>query len=297
MYKNTRGAYLYLIPAILLVSIFIYIAVGLNFYYSLFRWNTYSEKVWVGLANYTRLFQDGNFWTGFKNNILFAVISVTFQVGIALALAAVLEQKWLRKFGGFCRTVFFIPSLLSMTVVGLMWQLMLNPNMGFVNKALKAVGLGALAIDWLGNASTAIFCVIASSQWQFVGYTMMLFIVAIQKIPDDFYEAAQIDGANAIQSFFYVTVPNVKEMTLLNLTTTLIGAFKVFDEVYVMTNGGPGRASEVLGTLLFRSGFREDAMGYASTVGAVIFVITFALSIAQIRMFRIDSAGTGGGEG
>ncbi len=297
MYKNTRGAYLYLIPAILLVSVFIYIAVGLNFYYSLFRWNTYSEKVWVGLANYTRLFQDGNFWTGLKNNLLFAVISVTFQVGIALALAAVLEQKWLRRFGGFCRTVLFVPSLLSMTVVGLMWQLMLNPNMGFVNKALKAVGLGAIAIDWLGNASTAIFCVIASSQWQFVGYTMMLFIVAIQKIPDDFYEAAEIDGANAIQSFFYVTVPNVREMTLLNLTTTLIGAFKVFDEVYVMTNGGPGRASEVLGTLLFRSGFREDAMGYASAVGAVIFVITFALSIAQIRMFKIDSTGQKGGEG
>lgn len=293
MYKNTRGAYLYLIPAILLVSVFIYIAVGLNFYYSLFRWNTYSDKIWVGLSNYTRLFHDAVFWSGLINNILFAVISVTFQVGIALALASVVEQKWMRKFGGFCRTVFFVPSLLSMTVVGLMWQLMLNPNMGFVNKALKAAGAGALAIDWLGNSKSAIFCVIASSQWQFVGYTMMLFIVAIQKIPDDLYEAAQIDGANEIQSFFHVTVPNVREMILLNLTTTLIGAFKVFDEVYVMTNGGPGRTSEVLGTLLFRSGFREDAMGYASAVGAIIFVITFALSIAQIRMFNIDSSGIG----
>lgn len=289
MYKNSRGAFLYLLPAIVLVSIFIYIAVGLNFYYSLFRWNTYSAKVWVGLANYTRLVQDSSFWIALKNNILFAVISVTFQVGIALALAAMLEQKWIRRLGGFCRTVFFVPSLLSMTVVALMWQLMLNPNMGFVNKALQQIGLGAIAIDWLGNASTAIFCVIASSQWQFVGYTTMLFVVAIQKIPDDFYEAAEIDGANPVQSFFYITVPNVKEMLLLNLTTTLIGAFKVFDEVYVMTNGGPGRASEVLGTLLFRSGFREDAMGYASAVGAVVFVITFVLSIAQIRLFGIDN--------
>src|SRR5699024_5862718 len=125
-------------------------------------------------------------------------------------------------------------------------------------------GLGSLAIDWLGNPKTAIWCVIASSQWQFVGYTAMLFVVAIQRIPDDFYEAAQIDGANALQSFFYITLPNVKEMLLLNLTTTLIGAFKTFDEVYIKTAGGPGRASEVHGTLLNRTAFREDAMGYAS---------------------------------
>lgn len=121
-----------------------------------------------------------------------------------------------------------------------MWQLMLNPSMGVVNRFLKAVGLGALAIDWLGKPSTAIWCVIASSQWQFVGYTAMLFVVAIQRIPDDFYEAAKIDGATSLQSFFYITLPNVKEMILLNLTTTLIGAFKVFDEVYIMTAGGRG---------------------------------------------------------
>ena len=160
---------------------------------------------------------------------------------------------------------------------------------GVVNRFLKAVGLGALAIDWLGKPSTAIWCVIASSQWQFVGYTAMLFVVAIQRIPDDFYEAAKIDGATSLQSFFYITLPNVKEMILLNLTTTLIGAFKVFDEVYIMTAGGPGRSSEVMGTLLYRTGFREDAMGYASAIGAAIFVITFALSIAQIRMFNMGN--------
>jgi ABC-type sugar transport system permease subunit len=114
---------------------------------------------------------------------------------------------------------------------------MLNPSMGFVNRFLKAVGLGTLAIDWLGKPSTAIWCVIASSQWQFVGYTAMLFVVAIQRIPDDFYEAAKIDGATSLQSFFYITLPNVKEMILLNLTTTLIGAFKVFDEVYIRGTG------------------------------------------------------------
>ena len=172
-----------------------------------------------------------------------------------------------------------------------MWQLMLNPSMGFVNKFLKIIGLGALAIDWLGNAKTAIWCVIASSQWQYVGYTTMLFIVAIQKIPNDYYEAAQLDGANAIQQFFNITVPNVKEMISLNLITTLVGSFKAFDEVYIMTSGGPGRASEVLGSLLYKSGFKEDAMGYASAIGVVIFAITVSLSILQIRRLDIREKG------
>lgn len=234
-------------------------------------------------------FRTRTFGTALTNNLFFAVTSVVCQVGFALVLAAVLEQKWLRKAGGFCRTIFFIPSLISISDVSLMWQLMLNPSMGFVNRFLKAVGLGTLAIDWLGKPSTAIWCVIASSQWQFVGITANALVVAIQRIPDDFYEAAKIDGATSLQSFFYITLPNVKEMILLNLTTTLIGAFKVFDEVYIMTAGGPGRSSEVMGTLLYRTGFREDAMGYASAIGAAIFVITFALSIAQIRMFNMGN--------
>ena len=218
MYNKKWTAGLYLLPALVLVTVFIYVAIGLNFYYSLFRWSTYTEKVWVGLSNYVRMFQDQNFWTALTNNLFFAVTSVVCQVGFALVLAAVLEQKWLRKAGGFCRTIFFIPSLISISVVSLMWQLMLNPSMGFVNRFLKAVGLGTLAIDWLGKPSTAIWCVI-----------------------------------------------------------------------YIMTAGGPGRSSEVMGTLLYRTGFREDAMGYASAIGAAIFVITFALSIAQIRMFNMGN--------
>ena len=179
--------------------------------------------------------------------------------------------------------------MMSISVVSLMWQLMLNPSIGFVNKFLKLIGLGKIAMDWLGNSKTAIWCVIASSQWQYVGYTTMLFVVAIQKIAPEFYEAAQLDGATPVQSFFHITLPNVREMISLNLITTLVGSFKAFDEVYIMTSGGPGRSSEVLGTLLYKSGFKEDAMGYASTFGVVIFVITFALSILQVRRLDIQN--------
>lgn len=151
MYNKKWTAGLYLLPALVLVTVFIYVAIGLNFYYSLFRWSTYTEKVWVGLSNYVRMFQDQNFWTALTNNLFFAVTSVVCQVGFALVLAAVLEQKWLRKAGGFCRTIFFIPSLISISVVSLMWQLMLNPSMGFVNRFLKAVAWEPWPLTGWGN--------------------------------------------------------------------------------------------------------------------------------------------------
>ena len=290
MYRNKKVVALYLLPVLILVTLFIYIPVVLNFFYSLFRWSAFSiDKVWIGFGNYTRLFTDETFWVALKNNAWYAIISVIFQVFVSLVLAAMLEQKWMRRFSSFFRTVYFVPSVISMTVVALLWQMMLNPNIGVVNNVMKTVGLGGFAADWLGNSKTAIFAVIAVSQWQYIGYTLLLFIIAIQKIPDDYYEAAMIDGANSIQTFFAITVPNCKEMIMLNLTVTIIGAFKVFDEVYIMTGGGPGRSSEVLGTYLYRSAFRNDQMGFASAIASIIFIITFVLSIVQIRMYDIDN--------
>lgn len=293
MYKNKKEAFLLLFPAVLLVGTFVYFSVALNFGYSLFRWSSFSEKIFVGFSNYTRMFKDEVFWIAIKNTMLFSITSVIFQVGLSLILAAILEEKWLRRFGGFCRTIFFIPSVLSMTIVALLWQLALNPILGFVNDFLKLINLDALAMDWLGNKSTAIWAVIMSSQWQYVGYTMMLFIVAMQKIPEEYYEVASIDGAGPVQRFLHITLPNVREMLLLNLTTTVIGGFKTFEQVYNMTSGGPGRSTEVLGTMLYREGFRNDQMGYASAIGVIIFVLTMLFSVIQIRMYNIDETERG----
>ena len=210
-----------------------------------------------------------------------------------MVLAAILEQKWLRKFGSFCRTVFFIPSVLSMTIVALLWQLALNSSMGFVNELLRNIGLGALAMDWLGNSTTAIYCVIFSMQWQYIGYTMMLFIVAMQNVPADYYEVASIDGASPFQQFIHITIPNIKETILLNCVTTVVGSFKTFEQVYALTASGPGRASEVLGTMLYREAFRDDRMGYASAIAVVIFLITMLCSYFQIRMFNVDEIDQG----
>ncbi len=285
LYENKRSTFLYLLPAITLILIFIYLPIVLNIAYSLFRWSAFSNKVYVGLQNYKRLFKDPIFYTALRNNALYAVISVIFQVGLGLILAAILEEKFIRRYQGFFRTVYFIPSVISLTVVGLLWQMIYNPNIGILNAALKAIGLERFVYDWLGNGKTAIYAVIAVSQWQYTGYIMLLFLVAIQEISPELYEAAMIDGANRIQVFLNVTVPQVKEMIMVCVAITIIGAFKVFDEVYVMTAGGPGRASEVLATYMYRSAFRNDEMGYAAAIAFVIFAITFTLSFLQNKLF------------
>ena len=281
--------FLYTFPALALVFGFIYLPIIQNFIFSLYRWNAFSiEKVFVGFNYYVRLFNDKTFYITLRNNSLYAIISLIFQVGFGLVVASVLEEKFVRKLQPFFRTVFFIPSIISLTVVGLLWVFIYDPYIGILNAALKALGLGRFAYAWLGNPKTAIYAVIAVSQWQYIGYVVMLFLVAIQKIPPELYEAAMIDGANRVQTFFYITIPRVKAMILLTSMITIIGAFKVFDEVYVMTFGGPGRSTEVLATYLYRSAFRNDEMGLAAALGCVIFVVTFILSVFQIKLFNIE---------
>jgi raffinose/stachyose/melibiose transport system permease protein len=155
-----------------------------------------------------------------------------------------------------------------------------------VNEALVAIGRPEWTHSWLGESATAIWAIIAMSQWQSVGYLMVLFIVAMQKIPRELYEAAYIDGASKVQAFFRVTVPLLSEMRALLVIITISGAFLVFNEVKVMTDGGPANASQVLGTWLYRAAFRLDDMGYASAIATVLFVITMFAGIAQLRRAR-----------
>jgi raffinose/stachyose/melibiose transport system permease protein len=278
----------FLLPAIVMMVIFVYLPVVENFYYSLFRWSAIDTNLrFIGLDNYTRILGDKLIGVSLINNVFYAVISVVFQVFIALALAAILESYLIRPaFSSFFRNVLFLPSVLAISVVGVTWQLIYRPDTGLINQALRALGLDALTRTWLGDERTAMFSIIGVSQWQWVGYCMILFIVAIQAIPEELFESARIDGANAIQQFFVITVPLVRETTLVMTTITVIGAFKVFDIVWVMTAGGPNHASEVLGNYLYRIAFRNDEMGYASAIATLLFFITFALTFIQLWLGR-----------
>jgi raffinose/stachyose/melibiose transport system permease protein len=280
--------YLFLLPAILMMGIFVYLPIVQNFYFSLFRWSAMNPNwKFIGLGNYVRIFSDPIIVTSLKNNMFYAVISVLFQVFIALVLAFLLESKIIRpRMSSVFRNILFLPSVLAISVVGLTWTLMYRPDTGLINQFLRAVGLNSLTHTWLGEEGTSIFAVIGVSQWQWVGYCMILFIVAIQAIPDELFESARIDGATAWKQFVHIAVPMVRETILVITTITVIGGFKVFDIVYVMTGGGPNHASDVLGNYLYRVGFRNDEMGYASAIATLLFVITFALTIIQLKIGR-----------
>ncbi|MBY4602260.1 MULTISPECIES: carbohydrate ABC transporter permease [Bacillus] len=284
--QNKIIPYLFLVPALVFL-LFVYIPIFENVFLSLFQWSSFSpEKTFIGLRNYVELFHDPVFYQALTNNVLYAVISIVCQVFGGLILAAVLEDKLVRKWSPFFRTVFFLPVVISMTVIALLFDFIYNPETGLLNQLLQAVGLDQLTRAWLGDDSTAMLSVIFVSQWQSVGYIAMLYIVSIQKIPDELYEAARLDGAGKIQQFFHITVPQTKEMSFVAVVMTLTGAFTVFNEPYILTGGGPGNASEVLSTFLYKSAFTKDMMGYASAIATVVLLITLALSLMQMKFFK-----------
>jgi raffinose/stachyose/melibiose transport system permease protein len=277
----------WVLPALVLLVVFVYYPIVENLRLSLFSWNAFSvSPTFVGLDNYRSAVDDPVFWRALRNNTAYAVVSLVFQVGFSLVLAAVLEEFVHERLRGILRTIYFIPAVISITVAGTLFPFIYNPRIGPLNRLLEAVGLGSCQHSWLGEQGTAIGSIIAMSQWQSIGYTAILFVVAIQRIPREFHEAAKVDGAGPVRRFFSVTTPVARERTTLITSLTLSGAFLVFNEVMVMTAGGPSNSSQVLGTWLYRNAFLNDDMGYASAIASVIFVITFAIGALQVVVSR-----------
>lgn len=276
-------------PGILILGIFVYYPLFKNIVYS-FQSFTLSDitKEWVGLSNYRQLFHDKIILVSLKNNFLYAVISILIQVGFGLILAAVLEDVAFRKVAPALRSIYFIPTVISMTVVCLLFDFIYNPQMGLLNSFLNLMGLDQLAHIWLGSKKTAMYAVIAVSQWQSTGYVAMLFIVAIQKVPVELYESAEVDGAGKFKRFLYITVPQVRQMLFVTMILTVVGAFTVFNEPYILTGGGPGTATMVLSLHMYQTGFVKNNMGYASTIAMLIFVITAVLSSVQFFTYGTD---------
>jgi raffinose/stachyose/melibiose transport system permease protein len=277
----------WVLPALVLLIVFVYYPIVDNLRLSLFSWSAFSPApTFVGLDNYRTAAEDPVFWRALRNNTVFAIVSLICQVGFALVLAAVLEEFVRQRLRGILRTVYFIPAVISITVAGILFSFIYNPRIGLLNRLLGAVGLDSWQHSWLGEPGTAMGSIIAMSQWQSIGYTTILFVVAIQRVPREFYEAAKVDGAGPVRRFVSVTVPMVREMTTLITILTVSGAFLVFNEVMVMTAGGPSNSSQVLGTWLYRNAFLNDDMGYASAIATVIFVITLAVGALQVVVSR-----------
>ena len=280
--------YLYMLPGCAMVLVFVYIPVIANCVYSFFRLSSYSAGMkFVGLDNYIRFFHNESLGIMLRNNLLYCVISLIVQVGFGTVIALLLESKLASsRFRNAFRNIYYIPALISLTAVGLMFTFIYEPNLGLLNSAFKALGLTSMTQSWLGDSKIAIYCIIAMSQWQYTGYIKLLMVVAFQNVSPDYIEAASIDGAGPVRRAISVVLPLAKEQLLVCSIITVIGAFKLFTEVYSTTAGGPGNSTQVLGLFLYQNAFLHDDLGMAAVTGVFIFVITMVLSVIQLKVSR-----------
>ena len=237
----------------------------------------------VYFRNFGRLLEDEAFHRALLNNFLFAAVVVPLQTSFALLLAVLVNQKL--RFVNVFRTVYFSPVVTTMVVVAIIWTFLYNPGEGLINAFIQTISFGHLGpYDWLTDTKLAFPAIMVLSIWQGVGFQMVIYLAGLQDIPDELYEAAQVDGANRWQQFWNVTLPQLRNTTIFVVIATTILAFKLFDQVWVMTKGGPQGATMTTMILVYREGFKQLKVGYASAIAVVFFLIVLGVSLLQ-RVF------------
>ncbi len=272
-----------MLPALLVFAAYVAYPLLHTVLLSAYSWSPVNPvKIYRGLGNFAELFQDPNFGVALRNNTYFIALSLAVQLPLALLLGVGLNTTLRRHH--ILRTIFFSPFVVPVVAVGLVWQLIYEPNFGALNALLEAVGLDTLAIGWLGDPVVAIFAIIAVSCWRYTGFHMMILLAGLQAIPDELYEAARIDGASGWQQFVHITLPSLRRILLVDALLITVGSVKIFDLVQVMTGGGPGYASDVLATFMYKSAFTFDRMGYSAAIAVIMLVLTLLLTVVYIRL-------------
>lgn len=281
-------AYLFLAPGLLLYALFVLFPIFNTARYSLFDWTGFSEPTYIGLENYVELFADGDFWKSIGNNFFFVTFYTILPILLALFLTALLTRGRLRGMA-FFRTGLFVPQVMSSVVVGIIWRWLFTPN-GPINAFLRLVGLGDLAQPWLGSFAYAPYAVGIVGTWYEYGLCMVLFVAGAQGIDDELYDAAKAFGANAWQEFRYVTLPGLRPQILVAFVLTFIAAMRVFDLVFVLTGGGPGKQTYVTSLLIYEQAFQRNRAGYASAIAVLVALIILGVSIAVNYLQSRDPA-------
>lgn len=275
-----------MLPSLLILVLIAVVPIIMSAVLSFTSYDVLSAPEWVGGANYARLVEDANFWSALGNTAVFTLIAVPLQVVISMLLADFLAKHTGRRFSQITRSVLFVPVVASLILVGTVWQYMLSPNSGFFNQILQAVGLEQ--VNFLGNARLALISVALVSVWKNIGYFLVLFYAGVLDIPEEHYEAAEVDGAGAIKRFLFVTLPGLRPVTLLCVILSTIWSFQVFDLVYAMTGGGPGGATTTIVMSIYEAGFQSYQMGYASAIAMMLLVIIILISVLQRISFKED---------
>lgn len=274
--------YLFLLPSlsglILFIGLPVLASLGLTFH----EWDLLTPPRFVGLANFQRLLGDRNFWAALVHTLYFIVGYIPLVVAIALGVAVVLNQKL--KGVIFFRGAFFTPVVSAWVAVALLWKWIFNPKYGLFNYLLGLVGIQGPA--WLFDPQWAMPAIVITSVWKDIGFLMVMFLAGLQSIPTGYYEAAAIDGASRWRCFFHITLPLLSPTSFFALIISLINSFQVFDQVWIMTKGGPAGATSVLVERIVKNAFSYSRMGYAATLSWVLFLLIFTATVVQMRMQR-----------
>lgn len=269
--------YLFILPNFLGFVLFMLVPIVMALVFSFTNYDVISQMDFVGISNYVGLFTDDQFITSLINTLWFAVLTVPAGVILSLLLA-VLFNRQVKGISVF-RTFVFIPVITSMVAISLIWSMLYEDNGGLLNTLLGMMGLGP--VHWLTDTNVAMISIAIMSIWKGLGYNMTIFLAGLQGVPAELYEAATIDGANSVQKFFKVTVPMIGPTTYFVTLMSLIGSLQVFDQVWIMTQGGPVDATKTVAMYLYQYGFQFYKMGYACAAAYVLFILVFIVSLIQ----------------
>jgi multiple sugar transport system permease protein len=279
--KEAVAGYLMISPWIIYFFVFIAIPMVGAFVISFTDWDILSGPKWIGFSNFKELFNDDVFWLSIYNTFFYTILAIPFHVLTALITALLMNIR--TKFIGVYRTLFYLPCIISPVAIGMIWMWLLYPDFGLVNIALNGIGLPSL--KWLYDPNLAKPIIIAINTWQF-GSTMVIFLAALQDVPKELYEAAEIDGANLINRITNVTLPMISPVIFFVLVLQTISSFQVFTYAYVMTDGGPSNSTMFTVLYIWKNAFEYFRMGYASAIGVILFLVTLAFTFLQFWLSK-----------
>lgn len=288
--RESRSYYWYALPGVTAFLTMVGGAFAYNIYLSFNDWQGVGDPVWVGLKNYQNLMHDHVFWISFLHAFEFIFAMSIAPTAMGLMFAALIFDFIAKHFGNaistFLRISLYVPQIIALPVVGILWAWMLSPNVGVINTILRQIGLDSLALNWLGQAGTAMFSLSVMMIWIQIGYTIVIFISGMSRIDPYLDEAAQLDGASWFTRFRIITIPQLYPEISVVLLTTTVAALKVFGPVYVMTNGGPGDATQVPAFFSYFHFFSTLRVGYGASVATVLALILTVIAIGLLRIQR-----------
>jgi len=283
--KKIQIAGLYFVlPTLIIYGIFLIYPMITAFHYSFFKWNLLSEKKYVGLSNFAKMINDKRFWNSYVTTFHFTLISIIFIIILSFILALILEKSF--KFKNVFQSAIFIPVILTMVSIAVVWQFMFQST-GILSNLF--IDLFGTKVKWLTSTKIAPYSMILVNVWKMTGYYMIIFIAGLLNVPNTFYEAARVDGANYFERLIYITFPQMKNTFILVFVSGVIFSFAAFPQQYVMTEGGPGRSTEVLALLIYKQAFEFTKFGYSSSISVAFFASLLLFSIIQLRLFKSES--------